>query len=190
MLRDTKGRFTKGERLEVRKGKYLSCEECGNTKYIPLHRLKTFHYCSHKCSSKHSQKKRIYTSLKEETKKKISSTLTGRYIGENAPRWKGGRTRHKDGYIYISSPNHPYRDHHGYVFEHRLVMEKEINRHLMPEEHIHHLNGIKDDNRIENLKIVTNSEHLKLHWKESDENNFKNAKETQFKKGQIPWNKI
>jgi hypothetical protein len=108
---------------------------------------------------------------------------------EEAIRWNGGRTRHADGYIYISSPNHPNKDHHGYVFEHRLIVETWLKRYLTPDEHVHHINGIKDDNRLENLEVMTNSEHLKFEWKNIDNNNFINAKKTWFKKGQIPWNK-
>ena len=90
----------------------------------------------------------------------------GFYLGgKNNPSWKGGKTVDKSGYILVYSPNHPYRDNHNYVREHRLVMEKIIGRYLLPEEVVHHINNVNDDNRPENLEVMTQSKHAKNHAK-------------------------
>jgi ribosomal protein L17 len=69
----------------------------------------------------------------------------------------------RDGYILVLKPEHPYSQCEGYVLEHRLIMEKHLGRYLTIKEHIHHINGKRDDNRIENLKLLTKSEHTALH---------------------------
>lgn len=76
--------------------------------------------------------------------------------GEGNPKWGGG-IMHLSGYIYILRPDHPSAGrHHGYVAEHRIVMEEHIGRHLLSNEVVHHINGKKDDNRIENLQLIKN----------------------------------
>lgn len=83
--------------------------------------------------------------------------------GDNQWRWKGGRKNDK-GYIAILKPDHPFCNKAGYIYEHRLTMEKHLGRYLKSEEKVHHINGIKDDNRIENLQLVKNiTEHNKIH---------------------------
>jgi len=76
--------------------------------------------------------------------------------GESHPNWKGGITKNSAGYIFIHKPNHPFCDNKGYVREHRLVIEKQIGRYLLPKEIPHHLNEIVDDNRIENFILFKN----------------------------------
>jgi hypothetical protein len=70
------------------------------------------------------------------------------------PNWKGGKT-HQNGNILILAPNHPHAHKGGYVFEHRLIVEKEIGRYLLPREMIVHLNRDNKDNRPGNLIAFT-----------------------------------
>jgi HNH endonuclease len=71
-----------------------------------------------------------------------------------AARSKGGHTT-KGGYLLVRAPNHPFATKTGYVLEHRLVMEKMIGRYLKPWETAHHRNGVRKDNRPENLEHRT-----------------------------------
>ncbi len=77
--------------------------------------------------------------------------------------WKGGRYQQKSGYIYIHSPNYPGKRHFhdSYVAEHKLVWEKEHGQLLPDGWLIHHINGIRDDNRPENLLAVQPNGHSK-----------------------------
>lgn len=83
--------------------------------------------------------------------------------GRNHRWWKGGRSTHSNGYILISQPGHHRADCRGYVPEHVLVAEKKIGRALKPNEIVHHNNHIRTDNRPENLDVMTNVEHGKMH---------------------------
>ena len=64
-----------------------------------------------------------------------------------------------DGYILIYKPEHPQADNKGYVREHRLVVEARIGRYLSRGEPVHHINGIRDDNRDVNLQLLSPSDH-------------------------------
>lgn len=98
----------------------------------------------------------------------IRTQRTGPRSGEGHPKWAGGRIRDKDGYVLVYRPDHPRARNRGpslkpiYVLEHILVMEEKLGRSLLPEEVVHHVNGVNDDNRPENLMLFqTNADHLR-----------------------------
>lgn len=79
---------------------------------------------------------------------------------------QGHKKKRPDGYIYVYFPDHPCSSEEGYIMEHRVVMEKEIGRYIHPDEVVHHKNHVRNDNRIENLQLMTFKEHAALHMRE------------------------
>ena len=96
---------------------------------------------------------------------KRSGTETNHRMGSGKRGKSKGRVAHSAGYMTIYAPYHPaVTKPKPYVLEHRLVMEKHIGRYLRSDEVVHHINGNRADNRIENLKLFTNhAAHMKHH---------------------------
>lgn len=84
-------------------------------------------------------------------------------IGSKSPCWKGGRKKTNKGYIYKMEKGHHRSTADGYVLEHILIMERHLNRRIGEDEVVHHRNGIKSDNRVENLEVMSFGEHTRLH---------------------------
>lgn len=81
--------------------------------------------------------------------------------GDLNPSWNGGRYIDKNGYVMIHCPDHPNASC-GYVREHRLIVEKHLDRFLASSEVVHHVDGDKQNNRISNLRLYSsNAKHLK-----------------------------
>ena len=82
---------------------------------------------------------------------------------EKCPNWRGGIRYTRKGYRQILIPEYHRADSAGYVMEHIYVWEQAHGAYVPEGYVIHHLNGIKDDNRVENLVLMTREEHTKLH---------------------------
>jgi len=112
-------------------------------------------YCHCGCGNK--------TTLAKET-----STRAGVHKGEpyrylpNHYNHKGFRIK-AGGYVKVKQVGHPRADSRGYVFEHILVAETKYGRLIGRNEHIHHLNEVKNDNRPENIAVLAKSAHHRVH---------------------------
>ena len=135
------------------KAKYIfvACVECGQQRWVQLHVGKPqCVYCRH-CWQLGQR------------------NITYRKLGVLSPKWKGGRVKFDSGYIFVYITNsdpfysmastHIKNGYRGYVQEHRLVMARSLGRVLTHDEHVHHINGDKGDNRIVNLRLETPRSH-------------------------------
>jgi HNH endonuclease len=80
--------------------------------------------------------------------------------GAGNPNWRGGRSLSSNGYFLVRvGIFHHLSDVRGYAYEHRVNAEKKIGRRLFAGELVHHINGEKQDNRLENLMVVPSIAH-------------------------------
>lgn len=83
------------------------------------------------------------------------------------------------GYVRVRAPEHP-RAHQGRVLEHTLKMERKLGRYLTNDEQVHHINGVKDDNRLSNLELWSTSQPAgqrvkdKIKWAKEILNKYQN----------------
>jgi hypothetical protein len=140
----------------------LACKHCSKTFDVPECHAVRRSFCSHECKNASPEKKLAQS---------IQST------GAKNPYWKGGVSGSSDGYVLVTSADHPFKVN-GYVFQHRLVVEDRMRREA-PDHHfiveidgvkylrrdidVHHKNEVNTDNRPENLIACTAAAHRDMH---------------------------
>ena len=144
----------------------VQCPVCGKKFHLKPYHLNKYktHYCSKEC-------------FNESKKNTMKGELNHQYglKGEKNASWKGGTKISNYGYRLVASYGHPFSwNRSDYVFEHRLIAERYLlteensvlingKRYLSPEYVVHHKNHIRTDNRVENLEVMTEVEHSRLH---------------------------
>jgi hypothetical protein len=94
--------------------------------------------------------------------KRVCSRACNNELKRRGRQQGPGRKRMRaDGYVDVYYPDHPDVSRTGYVLEHRLVAEQKYGRRLLRSEHVHHLNGVRDDNRPDNLEVISASAHAR-----------------------------
>lgn len=148
------GEIRKGLELglsNVSKYIYTPCEVCNTPNWVSLYHINRGEYtiCM-PCRSK---------------------SRSGSRSREKSHRWKGGTYTNKNGYKWVTlKPDDPLmvmarKKGSARIQEHRLVMARSLGRPLDKQEVVHHKNGIKNDNRLDNLELTTNGQHALDHHK-------------------------
>ena len=156
---------------------YLNVSVGAVYKYLKIYKIQSRPKMTEKTKMKISRANtgkpspRKGVAMSQETKNKLSMAHMGKY--RTPSEFGGHRKLRADGYIAVYTPKHPNASNEGYVMEHILVMEKQIGRYLEKPEVVHHKNGNRRDNRIENLQLMTFKEHSGYHmaerWKKKKE---------------------
>lgn len=159
----------------MKNGKFIKCKQCKKLFYIPKCRIFIRKFCSPSCSSLYVSKHhhRGMFQVGHSVSQKVRNKIGNANSGENSYTWKGGKFKTRSGYIMVLKKSHPYANANGYVAEHRLIMEEKIGRFMKHNEHIHHLNENRNDNRIENLELLDMGKHMSIHRKLEFENRMK-----------------
>lgn len=95
-----------------------------------------------------------------------SRFLRGHDAGPNSPHWKGGRRINSGGYVLVWAPDHHRADTRRQALEHLLVAEEALGHALPARAEVHHINGVRHDNRPSNLVICEDAAyHMLLHMR-------------------------
>lgn len=142
---------------------WLACPLCGHERWVKLVRGEPKHHLCHTCNAKQS-----HCNERSGSDSDLESNKKHRRHGSRR-RLTGDHIYKERGYIFVSVREDDFfvsmARHNGYVLEHRLIMAQHLGRCLHPWEVVHHKNGIKTDNRLENLLLQTAGTHSSDHNK-------------------------
>jgi len=128
------------------------CEECGIGPLKPLvnkRRGRHRRFCNPTCRQRSNGRKGAGVSGNR-----------GKHL------FKTGEHINRDGYRKVLVGDHPFPRKSHYMSEHVKVMEAHIGRRITPSECVHHVNGNRLDNRLDNLRLMGKGEHSRMHWGE------------------------
>lgn len=158
-----------------KKIKVCTCQRCGKEFEVKAYDHRLTHgeikYCSKQCANEALKRGKIikckccgkdFYSTRHEF---CSKECVSNYRSEHSPH----KPYYENGYIVIHKRGYNKK---GNAKQHRLVMEEYLGRQLSPNEVVHHINGDKTDNRVENLMVMSRDEHSKLHREMEKENSL------------------
>lgn len=169
---------TRYQPVKPRRGETHPCEVCGNPVYRSAGQIAKGigRFCSNACHNASQTKvpviklclgcgkeirlKPSQAAIQYCSKRCESQARTKRPLERTHNGWPA-RLDSK-GYVMVYEPEHPNKSFHGWQYEHRLVVEAVIGRYLASDEAVHHINGVKDDNRPENLEAMDANDHAIL----------------------------
>lgn len=153
------------EELAINKIATMLNVSVGKTfKYIKLYGIETRKTLTQKQKEAISKKNKGRKSHNKD--KHLSLTTREKMSDSRKLKGAGHKKQRSDGYISLYYPDYPSSSKDGYVMEHVYIMEQNIGRVLNDNEVVHHKNHIRNDNRIENLQLLTFKEHASLHMRE------------------------